>query len=708
MTKFILSTILILSIFVAFPYLYLSIESDSKEYQNQINSKKKEKLKEAKKHLTYLSEKYGNEETIDLNECFKRILDIYTDNNLLQIYYFEKNGTMISQFPEHYEDGFSLSQNSKNETQKPFFNYDHDTEDEIFYTKNNFLYRLGITLNHPSQFLDIIKEKTFGLKFSIIMIFLSSLIVFSIYYTSFSIDKKLYYKLSRTVERPFYFKFMQLVEPKSATHSGILALNTANRNKEEINRQLQIDIPKQLFKDLLDNKTQLPVVFNGIISGPDINRYSAFKDKEAEVIDEATGEKRLLSALSVISSKLIQIASECLLRYGGRFATSQGDNAVSMFENENKELLSFSYCRDLMDLFSQIDFLIDGKNNRFTLKSSLVNGTLKFEKLMGSPAVSSNSFTEFNRLLSSVFENEKDQNVFVLEKSYLTAVESLILEKSDLHTRTGKNLPHPLYVYLITKVKNIKEIYTSDFDKIHFFRSDFDIIFLLKKLRTESDVDKIEYIIKGFSLFKTNIIPKNLVEEWICTLNFLNSEAKSNRISWKILSYYIKTAQNLISQTYFTSDIIEALFLVDNLSDDRTVASVASVLNHFERYEQILDNKSWFFNSKHIESKRIRNEFLVCDALKNLGERSLKNIRCLLNSKNILDQKSGLYAAYTVIEHHLQYNIEALYVMAEYGKIVKKVEKIKPEALNDRMKGFRSEILKSYNRVFKNISVDNN
>lgn len=705
MKKFYISIILILIIFVTFPVLYLDVKNDSKEYQTKVNSKKTEYLKKTKENLIYLTEKYSGNQKIELNECLKNILDIYTTNDLLQIYYLEKDKVFISQYPEYFENKSTLKPSSMDSEKQDLLKF--NIVDEVFLTKNQYLYRLGITLNHPLDFLELLNDKNFILNFILVMFFISILIFIAVYLASFSIEKKLYYKLSKSIERPKYFKLFYKftdfigLNSESNVQSGILALNKSNETKEAVNKLLRIDIPSKILKDIIENKANFPVVFKGIIAGPDINGYTSTVKSISEVANPINGEVIYEMSSIVISNKLKLIASELVLRYGGKFASSQGDNAVSIFENTHQEALALSYCRDVMKLFSEIEFVIDGTKRKFTLKSSLVRGVLKFEKDdMGTPAVNSISYAEYNRLLGSIKEDEKERNILVLEESYLHIVKSLIQKKSELLNRTGKNLPYSLNVYFVTDFCNIDEVYKSDFEKIHFFRLDEDIIYLLKMIRLETDSNKIDYIINGFTQFKTNKISSNLVEEWISTLNFINSGAKLQNFSWKTLSAYIETAKNLISNKYFTPELIQALFTVDNSSDDRTVASVADVFNYVGMYEQILNNKQWFLTLNTIKSSRLNSEFVKCNCLRNLGEGSLKDIRKLLSSRNLLNQKSGLYVAYTVIEHHLEYNIDALYVMEEYSKIVEVVKKINPDLLNSRMKFFRTEIIKSYDNVF--------
>lgn len=182
MKKFYISIILILIIFVTFPVLYLDVKNDSKEYQTKVNSKKTEYLKKTKENLIYLTEKYSGNQKIELNECLKNILDIYTTNDLLQIYYLEKDKVFISQYPEYFENKSTLKPSSMDSEKQDLLKF--NIVDEVFLTKNQYLYRLGITLNHPLDFLELLNDKNFILNFILVMFFISILIFIAVYLAS--------------------------------------------------------------------------------------------------------------------------------------------------------------------------------------------------------------------------------------------------------------------------------------------------------------------------------------------------------------------------------------------------------------------------------------------------------------------------------------------------------------------------------------------
>ena len=448
---------------------------------------------------------------------------------------------------------------------------------------------------------------------------------------------------------------------------------------DELTKQLEFistSLQSTVLQEIKQNKSKIPYTFAGTVARIDINGFST-----AVVAGSA-------DQVTTITDTFLQLACELMQRYDGLFEKALGDEVIVVFkENEalkKSSLRAMAFARDLMMTYSQIEFQVGDRKNKFTVKSSLNKSSITFLLGHAGPVFSGDALTYTKRLLDAV--TIKDRNIassFLVEAADYEKLVDLpqTAEKFDF-----KNM-NSAQGYQIEKFLTIQNAYDLQPEYLQYFKSDEDICFLFEKIQTENNPDKLFLIFQCLRQIHIHISSDLLVRSWIAAIEQYKAKAKEHNFKNNYANL-ISAGLKLIPQNQWTSDCTNAISNISRNSDGRINAAIVELLAD-KKITDIIINQSESFIIHQDPSFRTEGNLLIAKAMYQLDEIVLSDILEMLESDNTLKLNTGIFVSGQVLEHYEKINPAGLRTFANYKKMIKQltiIQNTKQNLLSDRMK----------------------
>ena len=418
---------------------------------------------------------------------------------------------------------------------------------------------------------------------------------------------------------------------------------------------LETSLEHSILNEIKKNNQIIPYTFRGTVAKVDINGFS-------KVV--SSGNTQISHDLTKI---LEDSGCELLLRYKGLFEKTVGDEIVVVFKTGDSALLATAFARDLMREFSSLYFVFGSEKRRFTLKSSISSSDLTFSKRAPGYGFLGSALTYTTRLLDVVLI--KDRNILSCLKSQVFEVKSLVKIPAELRSFEFKNMTAG-EGYLIDQFVTIDEVYDNQMTLIKYFRSNEALIFLLNKVKIESDFEKLNQIFTTFCDISTQVTSSELIQTWIETIKIFEKRVLQDPTLTFSFSRLIIEGSRLIPSKQWDARCTEAIISISRFIEGRINASIVDVLIEKDLNNIALEQEKSFLLEDD-QSYRTRGNLLINQAILKLTDSIFEKIIKMTNSNNPLESSTGIYCACRVIIHYQKLNPAELETFMSYRKLSK-------------------------------------
>lgn len=437
-----------------------------------------------------------------------------------------------------------------------------------------------------------------------------------------------------------------------AASSAMLRKNESLMKDQDL---LETSLEFSILNEIRRHNHEIPYSFHGTVAKVDINGFS--KVVSAGQSGEAQNMTKFLE----------EYGCELLQRYEGLFEKTVGDEIVVVFKSENSALLAVAFARDLMREFSQIDFGFGDEKRRFTLKSAISSSGLVFAKRLPGYGFFGDALTYATRLLEVV--SIKDRNILSCLRSQALEISALVQVPTEVRNFEFKNM-NAAEGYLIDRFVQIKDVYEKNPELIKYFRSNEDILFLLEKIKTETEFEKMNYIFVNFNNSSVRVTTATIIESWIDALKVFEKRVYQDPNLSFSFSRLIVEGSRLIPINQWNTSCTEAIVSISRYIEGRINASVVDVLIEKDLNIIAIEQEKTFIIETD-QSFRTRGNLLINQAIHKLSNSVLDNVTKMIHSQNALESATGVFCACRIIIHYRKTNPAELETFMSYKKLSK-------------------------------------
>lgn len=469
----------------------------------------------------------------------------------------------------------------------------------------------------------------------------------------------------------------------------ILQMTTSASLKQNLSLMKDQDLLKtslefSILNEIKTNNQNIPYSFKGTVTKVDINGYS-------KII--SAGQSQIAFDLT---RYIEDFGCELLLRYKGLFEKTVGDEIVVVFKTVDAALLAVAFSRDLMSEISALEFDFQNEKRRFTLKSSICSSDILFSKRPSGYGFLGNALTYTSRLLDVIKDKEKNRMSCLHNEA--DTIKDLVQIPTDVIGFEFKNMA-PTNGYILDNFYNIDLIYSAKPELIKYFRSDRDLIFLLNKVKTETDMKILDIIFNSFSDTTIKNIQESVKSAWIDSLKAFEQRVLIEVKYVFSFSQLIVEGAKLIPVEQWDQKCTDAIASISRYIDGRINASIVDVLiekdlNHIA----IEQEKSFLLDSD--QSYRTRGNLIVNQAFFELSDSVFNKMIKMIKSDNELESATGIYCACRVIIYYRKENPAELETYIGFEKLTR--------ILNDISIQKQSEISPRLQNLLKQVNYYNN
>ncbi len=443
---------------------------------------------------------------------------------------------------------------------------------------------------------------------------------------------------------------------------------------------LETSLEESILHEIRENHLSIPYSFDGTVTKVDINAFS-------RVV--ASGND---SDAFYLTNSLEEYGCELLKRYDGLYDKTVGDEIVAVFKTKDSEKLAAAFARDLMKEFSSRVFLVSDQDRRtFTLKSAIASSKITFRKRHSGYGFDGDAMTHATRLMEAI--TIKDRNLMSCQVHEAQKIHDICVLPEKTETFEFKNMA-PVEGALISDWKSVEDIYKHNPQQIQFFRSDSDIIKFLHILRTETDLQKLSFVLTTMRKIKVHHCSVELIIEWREALSFFHKQRQAKAEMGEILSEVIMLGKALIPANQWNDECSAAVLAISRNLEDRINASVADILSEKGVPSLVIENEKNLLAGAPSKSFRTKGNIILAHAISKLDDKVFTDLVKMMNSKNKLERHTGVYCTYNVIDHYRKQNPAMLELCSHYEKaesLVKKIRDTDPD-LSPRLKELTENI----------------
>lgn len=450
------------------------------------------------------------------------------------------------------------------------------------------------------------------------------------------------------------FGWLQLHDLKivKAATTAMLRKNDSLHKDQDL---LETSLEFSILSEIKNNNHNIPYSFNGTVAKVDINGFSKAL---------STGHSKESQNLTKM---LEDFGCELLQRYQGLFEKTVGDEIVVVFKSEDSALLATAFCRDLMLEFSEIEFDFQTEKRRFTLKSSISSSELIFSKRAPGYGFLGDALTYTTRLLDVV--NIKDRNILSCLHSQAQQISKLVVVPNEVKSFEFKNMA-AAEGYLIDTFVELTSVYDDRPELIKYFKSNAAVLFLLEKVKTETDFEKLNYIFTNFYDSGIRVASPAVILAWTEALKVFEKRVYQDPGLSFSFSRLIVEGSRLIPTQQWNSACTEAIVSISRYIEGRINASVVDVLIEKDLNLIAIEQEKTFI-IENDQSFRTRGNLLINQAIHQLSDTSLEKVIKMIHSKNSLESSTGIYCACRIIIYYRRNNPAELETFMSYQKLSK-------------------------------------
>ncbi|MFS4459476.1 hypothetical protein [Bdellovibrio sp. HCB2-146] len=426
---------------------------------------------------------------------------------------------------------------------------------------------------------------------------------------------------------------------------------------------LETSLEESILHEIRENHHSIPYSFDGTVTKVDINGFS-------KVV--ASGQS---NQAYYLTNSLEEFGCELLKRYDGLYEKTVGDEIVAVFKTKDSQKLAAAYARDLMREFSQKVFLVSDKDERrFTLKSSISSSRITFRKRPSGYGFDGDALTHTTRLLETI--TEKSVNTMSCQVHEADKISELCKIPAQAQTFELKNMS-AVQGYWINAWSSVEDIYTQAPTLLQFFRSDSDILTILKLTRQENDLNRISHAFSTLRKIQVHLCSVEVLLGWRETLSHFHQRAQQDKKYAEILSDIIMLGKTLIPTHQWNEECSAAVLNISRNIEDRINASVAEVLAEKGVPSLVIENERNLISGAPSNSFRTKGNILLAHAIQKLDDKVFVDLIKMMNSNNKLERHTGVYCTYNVIDHYKKQNPALLELCSHYEKAEQLLLKIR-------------------------------
>lgn len=421
--------------------------------------------------------------------------------------------------------------------------------------------------------------------------------------------------------------------------AGLRGYASSERNLKSRHDQLMNQVLPALKRELFSGQAP-PYTFDCTLVRTDINGFSQifngpYRDRFAEHIDA------FFTGLAEITS-----------RYDGLIYEFVGDEAIYYFKDtpETSTPRAMDAIRDIHALASEINKKTQLEGHRFTVKSALAHGTLRFGKQVDGFSLSGGVLIETVRILSTVTAKDDNQLYF--------AARHIAHLRSDSKTEVVGRFALKGYSEDIELVRatdstsidaHLEKIETDGFDFVSQHRSDPDLIKIIdtahSHLKTWSLEQQLALVqaLRATHTYKSDRGLSSALRAWLAAVA---DHAATHSKHWRLASAILMIYPRLISKEALTD--ADRLTLESMLAapEKRTVANAVDVFGLYGLDPEAKQSHAKLTQFAGNDNNRIAANALIHAGIRELTPHVLKQLEAMIFARGTDDARrsSGLYA----------------------------------------------------------------
>ena len=442
---------------------------------------------------------------------------------------------------------------------------------------------------------------------------------------------------------------------------GIETYEWRSRILLERTRRLEGEILPALRGEL-DSGRRAPYNFECTLVRTDINGFSN--------VFNSPLQEHLIEHINAFFTE----ACECISRYGGLVYEFIGDEVI-FYIKDNEQAKATPHAASITSVAKAAACVGDlnaiaerydqkcraEKNYRFTIKSALAHGSLRYGQLVNGHSLSGPPLIESVRILSNV--QEKDVNLLYFDERHRSALEPWfgvewlgefelkgINPQSQVHRLTTR----PAVTHWLDRAFNEGEV--EKLAAIGLYRSDHDLARICLNLReycAHQHQDKTELLDRAVFQLRESLAPRGgpaLAEALVDLVDaaLKRAQANSTTWNWRLTASSVMLILRFIPPQLLTSRLLGLFEELLASADSRTVANSVEAFSRFDSnlLDSILDPL------QRDQRNRVAANAILRSGLKALDQQFEDRLRTMLSSPDPGRQASGLWVLGEIVHHY--------------------------------------------------------
>lgn len=443
---------------------------------------------------------------------------------------------------------------------------------------------------------------------------------------------------------------------------GIETYEWRSRILQERTRKLEGEILPALRGEM-DSGRKAPYNFECTLVRTDINGFSN--------IFNSPLQEHLIEQINAFFTE----ACECISRYGGLVYEFIGDEVIFYIKDDYSADANSSRGTSITSVAKAAACVADPnmiaerydqackteKGYRFTIKSALAHGSLRYGQLVNGHSLSGPPLIESVRILSNV--QEKDVNVLYFDERHRTALEPWfgvewtgefelkgVNPRSQLH-RLSSRPPVTLWLDRVFVQGEVEKL-----PAIGLYRNDHDLARICLNLRercAQTSEANTELLDRAVFQLRESLAPRGgpaLAEALVDLIDAAlhRAQRQSNAWNWRLTASSVMLILRFIPPQLLTSRLLGLFEQLLASPDARTVANSVEAFSRFDSnlLDSILDPL------QRDQRNRVAANAILRSALKGLNKDVEDRLRSMLASPDQGRQASGLWALGEIVYHY--------------------------------------------------------
>jgi adenylate cyclase len=425
---------------------------------------------------------------------------------------------------------------------------------------------------------------------------------------------------------------------------------------QEKSDKLSAQVLPALKRELFSGLTP-PYTFDCTLVRTDINGFSQifnspYRDRFATHIDDF-----FIGLTEIVS------------RYDGLIYEFVGDEAIFYFKDFTKEDYdindqlgpstslnrSIDAIRDIHSLASDINLRTKMEGHRFTVKSALAHGTLRFGAQVDGFSLSGGVLIETVRILSTVTDKQ-DNHLYFGSRHTAYLRDDLVTEKVGVFSLKGYSedvalvrwtgsTPLTTHIANVTSTSHSTAPTNGAFDFVSQHRSDFSLETIISAAGAARDGWSLPlhlslvHALRSIRVYKAHHPLGETLLEWVSSSRSL---AKQDPEWHRLVSAILMIFPALVPKSALTKKAEAELESLLDSDDTRTVANAIDVLTRYQIEPRVRPLKNLFASSNN----RVAANALIHEGTRDLNDAVLSKIDNMIFGRSTEDARraSGLYA----------------------------------------------------------------